>query len=47
MNLVFASGFLVPQHLLGVDYFRGLRDRFGNMHSVLFPEVPPTGRSNR
>jgi|SRR5881394_3371287 len=22
MNLVFASGFLIPQHLLGINYFR-------------------------
>src|SRR4051794_37761435 len=43
MNLVFASGFLVPQHLLGIDYFRGLRDHFAGRHATLFPFVPPMG----
>jgi len=43
MNLVFASGFLVPQQLLGFDYFRGLRAHVeANGHSALFPEVPST-----
>lgn len=39
MNLVFASGVLVPQHILGFDYFRGVRDVFPG---ALFPEVPVT-----
>ncbi|MGC2697605.1 MAG: alpha/beta fold hydrolase [Candidatus Angelobacter sp.] len=34
MNLAFASGFLVPQSILGVDYFRGLPAHFPN---ALFP----------
>lgn len=45
MNLVFASGFLVPQYLLGIEYFRGLQAHVaeGGVHAALFPEVPPTG----
>jgi triacylglycerol lipase len=45
MNLVFASGFLVPQHLLGIEYFRGLQAHVaeGRVHAALFPEVPPIG----
>lgn len=45
MNLVFASGFLVPQNLLGIDYFRGLQAHVAEAsgHAVLFPEVPPIG----
>ena len=39
MNLVFASGVLVPQHLLGRDYFSGIRDVFPD---ALFPDVPLT-----
>ncbi len=39
MNLVFASGVLVPQHLLGRDYFRGIGAAFPG---ALFPEVPVT-----
>jgi triacylglycerol lipase len=45
MNLVFASGFLVPQRILGIDYFRGLEDHIGDRHATLFPEVPPAGSS--
>jgi triacylglycerol lipase len=42
MNLVFASGFLVPQHLLGINYFRGLEARLkGSGHKAIFPDVPP------
>jgi hypothetical protein len=43
MNLVFASGFLVPQHLLGINYFRGLQAHIAAVqgHETLFPEVPP------
>jgi triacylglycerol lipase len=39
MNLVFASGVLVPQHIAGHDYFRGLREAFP---LALFPSVPVT-----
>jgi triacylglycerol lipase len=45
MNLVFASGFLVPQRVLGIGYFRDLKDHIGNRHATLFPEVPPVGSS--
>jgi triacylglycerol lipase len=41
MNLVFASGFLVPQHVLGIDYFRGLEDHLAGKHETLFPDVGP------
>jgi triacylglycerol lipase len=42
MNLVFASGFLVPQHLLGINYFRGLEARLkDSRHKAIFPDVPP------
>lgn len=37
MNLVFASGFLEPQKLLGVEYFRGLPEVYPD---ALFPKVP-------
>jgi hypothetical protein len=45
MNLVFASGFLVPQRLLGLDYFRGLQDHVAaaGRHAAIFPDVPPIG----
>jgi triacylglycerol lipase len=45
MNLVFASGFLFPQRVLGIDYFRGLRAHLAEAdeHATLFPEVPPAG----
>ena len=43
MNLVFASGFLVPQHLFGIDYFRGIKAHVESAgHGVLLPVVPPT-----
>ena len=48
MNLVFASGFLVPQHVLGVaEYFRGLREHIeaAGQHTAIFPAVPPVGTS--
>jgi triacylglycerol lipase len=45
MNLVFASGFLFPQHLLKLDYFRGLKAHLAGRHAALFPEVPPVGDS--
>jgi triacylglycerol lipase len=41
MNLVFASGFLVPQHLLGINYFRGLEEHLKGKHATLFPDVGP------
>jgi triacylglycerol lipase len=41
MNLVFASGFLVPQHVLGINYFRGLEDHLTGKHETLFPGVEP------
>jgi triacylglycerol lipase len=37
MNLVFAAGVLVPQRLLGLDYFRGLRAVFPE---ASFPQTP-------
>jgi triacylglycerol lipase len=45
MNLVFASGFLVPQYLLGINYFRGLEAHIAALHGhvALFPQVPPIG----
>jgi hypothetical protein len=40
MNLVFASGVLVPQHILGVDYFRGIKAHVeANGHHAVFPQV--------
>ena len=41
MNLVFASGFLVPQHVLKINYFNGLEKRLKGRHATLFPDVPP------
>ena len=41
MNLVFASGFLVPQHVLGINYFRGLENHLKGKHATLFPDVGP------
>jgi triacylglycerol esterase/lipase EstA (alpha/beta hydrolase family) len=43
MNLVFASGFVVPQRLLGINYFRGLQEHLAGKHAALFPLVPPVG----
>lgn len=40
MNLVFASGFLAPQRILAVDYFRDLPARYPD---ALFPAVPVNG----
>ena len=40
MNLVFASGFLIPQRFLGQDYFRGVRATFPE---ACFPRVPVAG----
>jgi len=39
MNLVFAAGVLVPQHFVGLDYFRGAAAAFPG---ALFPGVPTT-----
>lgn len=47
MNLVFASGFLVPQHLLGINYFNGLQARLQGRHETLFADVPPLDSSER
>ena len=43
MNLVFASGFLVPQDILGIDYFAGLQAHIAGagLHDAVFPVVPP------
>ncbi len=43
MNLVFASGFLIPQHFSGISYFRGLKRHLddGGRHRAIFPAVPP------
>lgn len=45
MNLVFASGFLVPQYVLGIEYFRGLKAHIESLHrhQAFFPPVPPVG----
>jgi triacylglycerol lipase len=37
MNLVFAHGFLIPKHLLGMEYFRGVHTAFPN---ALVSQVP-------
>jgi pimeloyl-ACP methyl ester carboxylesterase len=43
MNLVFASGFLVPQSILGINYFNGVKARLDleGRHAALFPPVRP------
>jgi triacylglycerol lipase len=41
MNLVFASGFLVPQHVLKINYFNGVKEHFDGKHEMLFPDVGP------
>src|SRR5690348_17253469 len=43
MNLVFASGFLIPQQFLGIHYFRGLDTHLAG--KPLFHVVPPVGTS--
>jgi triacylglycerol lipase len=44
MNLVFAAGFLFPQSILGIDYFRGLKAHVEQAgHTPLFPDVAPLG----
>ncbi|MEA2959978.1 MAG: triacylglycerol lipase [Alphaproteobacteria bacterium] len=47
MNLVFASGFLVPQHILGINYFGGVEDRLRGRHETLFADVPALDTSER
>ena len=47
MNLVFASGFGLPQGLPIIDYFNGVKERFGGQHDILFPAVQPVGRSEQ
>lgn len=42
MNLVFASGFLVPQHPPGINYFNGLKAHVeAQGHETVFPDVAP------
>src|SRR5579871_4419018 len=44
MNLVLASGFLVPQQFLGINYFRDVRNHLTQAgHRVLAATVPSTG----
>jgi triacylglycerol lipase len=45
MNLVFASGFLVPQGLPFIEYFCDLKARYEGQHRVSFPPVPALGTS--
>lgn len=45
MNLVFASGFLVPQRLLGINYFRGVEAHLRGRHETVFPPVEPLASS--
>jgi triacylglycerol lipase len=49
MNLVFASGFLVPQQFLGINYFRGLKKHLDDqgVHQSIFPLVDATGTTQR
>jgi triacylglycerol lipase len=49
MNLVFACGFLLPQRILDINYFRGMDDHIkqGGKHKAIFPLVPPTGTAPR
>jgi triacylglycerol lipase len=44
-NIVFASGFLVPQRHLKLNYFRGLDTHLKSVgiNAALFPYVPPIG----
>jgi triacylglycerol lipase len=42
MKLVFASGFLIPQHPPGINYFRDLKDHVeAQGHETVFPDVGP------
>ena len=45
MNFVFASGFLVPQRLLGINYFRGVEAHLKGKHGTVFPPVDPLASS--
>jgi triacylglycerol lipase len=49
MNLVFASGFLVPQRFLGINYFYGLKKHIedAGVHQAIFPDVDATGTAPR
>ena len=49
MNLVFSSGFLIPQRVLGVDYFSGLERhiRETSAHQAIFPPVKPVASSDQ
>ncbi len=49
MNLVFASGFLIPQRILGVDYFSGLERhiRETSAHKAIFPPVKAMASSDQ
>jgi triacylglycerol lipase len=44
MNILFASGVLLPQSLPGFDYFGGFREHYANTDiKPFFPSVPPAG----
>lgn len=43
MNIVFASGVLIPQTFIDFEYFRGLPDKYQNAGvNAIFPDVPVT-----
>jgi triacylglycerol lipase len=45
VNIVLASGFLIPQQFLGINYFRGVKDHLETAgHRVLAPVVPPLAK---
>src|SRR5579862_7002859 len=45
VNIVLASGFLIPQQFAGINYFRGVKDRLEAAgHRVLAPLVPPLAK---
>jgi pimeloyl-ACP methyl ester carboxylesterase len=48
VNIVFTSGFLIPQRILGIDYFSGLdrHIRETSNHVPFFPEVVPIASSD-
>jgi triacylglycerol lipase len=48
VNIVFTSGFLIPQRILGIDYFSGLdrHIRETSNHVPFFPEVMPIASSD-
>jgi triacylglycerol lipase len=43
MNLVFASGFSLPQQFAGINYFDRVEGHFTGRHEMVFPPVPPFG----